>query len=63
LLDMRMRVDAAGSDDEAGCIDLISAATKALADRQDGFVANADIDTCDPWGRTAVPPRMTSENA
>jgi hypothetical protein len=43
LLDVRVRVDAAGSDNPAGCINFIDARTKLLSNRSNGLVSDADI--------------------
>ena len=48
---MRMRINAAGSDDAVGGIDLAAARAQALPDRHKGLAANADVGPRDPLGK------------
>jgi hypothetical protein len=47
LLDVGVRVDAARSNNSAGCINFCDARTKMLPDRSNGLVSDADIHGCD----------------
>ena len=43
MLDVRVRVDAAGSNNSAGCINFIDARTKLLSNRSNDLVSDPDI--------------------